>query len=374
MGIWVTGITDPTPLIAERVQVETFGAQAHGIYSNNGHSSLTDVDIKVNDIAFGLAAHGAGVTINMQGGSIDAAGTNAFGVFTNSGGHIELDNVTIQSLNNTTGGRGIQVQNGSSVDIRNNSSVVTDGANGFALRFFGATATNSISVDNSLVWAQDSFAALANGGTDFLNVTGGSVVQGERGLIFAGDCQPANCGILRGSKLEVNADNAQLVGLADVTDASTLRMNLDNHALWSIRPSNTGATTSNVSFVHLDNEAGIEFDQNGTGLFQELWVGKGTLGGATTVWTGGNDASITFNTYLNEGGDWSNQSTDRLYIEGDVSGQTLVNIKQIIGNSGGWTSPTEIYANDEGISLIQVSGQAAEARGLCHHGRAALCL
>jgi len=115
-------------------------------------------------------------------------------------------------------------------------------------------------------------------------------------------------------------------------------------------------TDSTLSQLHLDN-AHVFFDHNGTGLYQSLKIELGILPYALD---GKNGASITFNSLLNTGGASANQFTDRLLINGNVLGTTLINIKEVAGSPGGLTSPGGNNLNNEGISLIQVSGSAAE--------------
>jgi len=382
-GIWVspTG-NQASALVAENLKVETHGVQAHGIYAMRGLSKLTHVDIEVKGAAFGLASHGVTSDVHMTHGSIHATGANAVAAFAhdkarleltnssihamgtnaiaaiaNAGAHLELSGSTANSLNNTTGGTGVRVQSGSSAMLKDKTSVLTDGASAPGLVFLGATATNSISLDNSQVTAQDSFAVLANGGTDTLNVSNHSVINGDR-LVYAGDCSAATCGSVYGSKLTINSDSSQLFGHANVSDLSTLRINLDNDSLWTLRSSAGGLAQSRLSFLNLDNSH-IVFEPSGSGLYQQLRVGAGNTGGNPSVYHAGNGASITLNTLLNSGGA-GNQYTDQILIEGDVSGVTQLHINEVAGSPGGLTSPSGTYLASEGISLVQVSGAATE--------------
>ncbi|WP_375672698.1 autotransporter outer membrane beta-barrel domain-containing protein, partial [Bartonella sp. AA16SXTY] len=62
-------------------------------------------------------------------------------------------------------------------------------------------------------------------------------------------------------------------------------------------------------------------------------------------------------TYLNAGGELNKQKTDRVLIHGDVSGKTTVYVRSMPGSPGGYTG---IGGNNQGISLIQVSGTAGK--------------
>jgi outer membrane autotransporter protein len=70
----------------------------------------------------------------------------------------------------------------------------------------------------------------------------------------------------------------------------------------------------------------------------------------------GNGGTLTLQTLLNEGGALSNQTTDRLLVEGGASGQTIVNV--VGSGSGASTSLLSLSKPraGEGISIIQVAG------------------
>lgn len=68
----------------------------------------------------------------------------------------------------------------------------------------------------------------------------------------------------------------------------------------------------------------------------------------------GSGGTVVMNTFLNSGGPMALQSTDRLLIQGNVSGTTLVRVNGL--GTGGQTGNTNI----SGISLIQVAGTSTE--------------
>jgi len=232
--------------------------------------------------------------------------------------------------------------------------VTTDGAFAPALFFRSATAANTITVDDSGVTAQDSFAVLANGGTDTLNVVNNATLTGDR-LVYAGDCLPANCGgIPRPSVLTLSATtNSQLFGHADVSSISTLTLNLNSNARWTLRPSAAGLLASSVSVLNLDST--IAFDNlNDASKFQTLTVGAGVTG-TTAVYNAGANARIAMNVRLDTGG-LGTLTTDRLLINGDVTGTTLIDVKEVAGSPGGLTGTTA----SDGISIVQASGVATQ--------------
>jgi len=380
-GIWDAGadylLSDPyIPLVAERVQIETNGAQAHGIQldgsflrsRNTASYYLRDVNITVNGTAAGLFLNGKtpplGSTINvtMENGSINAAGTNAIAVSANGYSRLEFDNVNISSLNNTTGGGGMKLMHGSEAVLSNNTTITTQGSFAPAIDLYGGAvndllgfsqplASSHLVGSNFTVTARDSIAIRATGmytTAQFRN----SRIEGD--VLFSfGDCQMPTCSIPNGGYYHaIIASESQLFGHVIVTDIEHhMNLLLGNGSVWTIRPSRAGDVRSTFPALFL-YDSDIVFDQAGTGLYQEVVVrGLDGRGGS----------SISFNTLLNEGGALSNQFTDRVLINGQVSGTTThIYVKEVPGSPGGLTSPSGANLNNEGISLIQVTGRASE--------------
>jgi len=344
------GLRSEGMLFVENTMIETHGAQAYGVQADEGDTVLWDVTINVHGTGTGLVANNNGTYIQMHGGGIDAAGENAVGVISHGGSFIDLNGVTIDSSNNTTGGGGVRAQSGAQIWL-DYSTVTTQGAFAPALAFVGTTTTiNDITLDSATVTAQDAVAVLANGGVNTASFSN-STIAGDR-LAFADNLMQG--GQTHHSHLEIFAQNSQLSGHTMVSDGSRLEMYLQNDARWTLRPSAAGDRRSTISRLDL-YKSDIVFDQAGSGLYQELVVKHNT-----PSYMMSNGGSITFNTYLNDGGDWSRQFTDRLLVNGNVYGETLVHIKEVPGSPGGLTSPTGANLNNEGISLIQVSGSASE--------------
>jgi len=158
--------------------------------------------------------------------------------------------------------------------------------------------------------------------------------------------------------LELQANNSKLLGGAAVDAKSYLWMRLRGNSEWTIRHDAAGNGLSEISILEFNNSS-IRFDAPSSGVYQTLRIGAGDPG-THAVYNATGNASVTLNTLLNEGGDWSKQFTDRLLIEGDVSGQTVLKINEMPGSPGGQTSPNGANLAHEGISLVQVSGNAAE--------------
>jgi len=358
VAIWIFTDHPLQQFEADNVTLITHGTKSHGFRTRNKNNKLSNMDITVNGQGgYGLYGVGAQADIHMTGGQVNVHGKGGAGLTVDNGGEATLDHVTINALGE--GSSGVHARNGGTVSvIKNNSAIHATGTNAAALFLFGATGNNDITIEDSDLFSQNHYAIVANGSglnsynyLNEINVTN-SKIEGDR-LIFAGDNGSYGTGI------EINANSAQLLGHAEVTTRSRLLMNLNNNSIWTIRPSHSGQTSSTVSMLNLDQSA-IIFNSAGTGTYQELWVSHNDPSLFPFAYRGGNGASITLNSFLNEGGAWSNQLTDRLYINGDVIGTTSIIIKEVAGSVGGLTSPDGSYRNDEGISIIQVAGAATE--------------
>ncbi|WP_208438392.1 autotransporter outer membrane beta-barrel domain-containing protein [Bartonella vinsonii] len=173
------------------------------------------------------------------------------------------------------------------------------------------------------------------------------------------------------SSVAVLAVSSTLEGGVDVDETSTAKFYLGDGSTWILQKKryreqgNAGLTkVSSVSLVNLISDSSIKFtsskpDQNYS--YQTLKIGKGT----GEVYKATDGADIYLNTYLNSGGPMNNQNTDRVLIYGDVAGKTTVHVQGVSGSPGALTGNG---GNDEGISIIQVSGSAHEDSFLLEGG------
>ncbi|WP_317993672.1 autotransporter family protein [Bartonella gliris] len=165
----------------------------------------------------------------------------------------------------------------------------------------------------------------------------------------------------KGALVKVLASASTLEGSAYVDDHSTAELYLGDGSTWILkqkqeRDSDESARTndSSVSYLLLMSKSSINFKKRKSDSnydYQTLRIGDG-MGTAYKVQDG---ANIHLNTYLNEGGDLNKQKTDRVLIHGDVEGTTTVHVHGVSGSPGGSTGSG---GNNQGISIIQVSGTA----------------
>ncbi|MCZ2159075.1 autotransporter outer membrane beta-barrel domain-containing protein [Bartonella sp. 220] len=174
-----------------------------------------------------------------------------------------------------------------------------------------------------------------------------------------------------GASVAVLAVASTLEGGAYVDEDSTAKFYLGDSSTWILqskqkREQDDSALkdVSSVSLVNLISGSSIKFTlskPNENYIYQTLHIGKGT----GEVYKAQEGAHIYLNTYLNFGGALGNQQTDRVLIHGDVSGKTTVHVRGVSGSPGAFTGNG---GNEQGISIIQVSGTAEKDSFLLEGG------
>jgi len=407
-GIWLTASSGTNNVFnADAMTITASGVEASAFYSSWGEGTLTNSHLKSTGaggrgIVSDANNAGAFSVVHMQGGDITVEGASSLGVFAAAGGEAHLDGVditgahassigfysfwsgvgsfkngTIDTQNSavqvywdnasmdieasrvtsTGDGRfGLQVQQNASATVANGSLIDASGANSAALGFVGINETRTAVVNDSRATALGAGgrAIYAQGGVNRLD-TANSTFDGDR---LATLFNTASGGNVYGARLVVNADNSVFRGHTSLTDQSTLTLNLGNGSDWLLRPSSAGQNLSVVSFLNL-NASRIRFaaPDPTNPVFQNLLVGGGNLSGATKVYNAAGNARVTMNTVLNAGGALADQFTDRLIVNGDASGTTVLAVNAVAGSPGALTG---ITASD-GISLVQVYGNASES-------------
>jgi outer membrane autotransporter protein len=146
-----------------------------------------------------------------------------------------------------------------------------------------------------------------------------------------------------GAGLAVNLNNASVyTGTPSLGDpSSTVAVNVnDATSAWNV----TGDATVNS----LRNAGTVAFGAPAGGVYKSLTVNGNYQGGGTVV----------MNTALNAGGALADQNTDRLLVKGDVSGTTTLQLNTTGAGANTNTALNNLPVPTEGISLVQVSGNA----------------
>ncbi|WP_375616341.1 autotransporter outer membrane beta-barrel domain-containing protein [Bartonella sp. AP58NXGY] len=357
--------------------------------------SLTKTEIEASTDAIGLLSHN-GAKIEMKGGKIDFA--SGIGVQTGGDGEINLEGVFItgkgKPAKNTDNhregsafsmlqGKGmINFQKGN-VNVNNAHGIVLQGNNHNAahvkhsnifvrgnafngMRFFWEAVLNdkktiipgkgAVQLTQTTFMAPESTAIYSRQFESSVKLLQNSTVSGDS-LLNA----------VERSNVKIEADASTLVGSAYVDESSTATVELKNGSKWILsRPKydklqNSDASGSrlkdysSISSVNLTDSSLIfeELKSKTTNGYQTLLIGKGS----GTVYRVRGNVHLYLNTYLDKGGVLQEQKTDRLLINGDLEGKTTVHVYKIPGSPGALTGEG---GNDQGISIIQVYGQAAE--------------
>ncbi|WP_375642336.1 MULTISPECIES: autotransporter outer membrane beta-barrel domain-containing protein [unclassified Bartonella] len=162
----------------------------------------------------------------------------------------------------------------------------------------------------------------------------------------------------KNSSISIKASASSLTGGAHVEDTSTARLVLTRGSTWYLTKSKYKGlqgsffTDSSLSSVSLSDSTFI-FNRDVSSGYQTLRIGNKRY---KEAYNAEGNVQIKLSTFLNDDGLFDSQKTDRILIDGDVSGTTLLVMEN-------FSKTSEKEASGEGrnsISLIQVSGYARE--------------
>ncbi|WP_273723934.1 autotransporter outer membrane beta-barrel domain-containing protein [Bartonella sp. AU18XJBT] len=360
--------------------------------------TLTNTKIKVEGLGGGQESAlfvRADAGIQMKGGFIDV--NDAAALYVGRGGSATLDGVTITSkyqktednenINENIAHTVFNVKHQGSVYVKNTNVISTD-VHVLTVGQDSNTLSNNGREENILISRvniEDSIIkAIGNKHGMYFEMDGGNDAY-EQGLVFLkrtifevpdGTAIHSNNSrsyiavtegtkilgdllltVEKGGTVAILADSSSLIGGTRVADDSIAELYLTGGSKWfltkrrEIDSQVANRTSSSISFVKV-SDSFIAFE---TPMFQEyqtLYIGKGEK----EVYSAQDRADIYLNTHLNSDGLLDNKKTDRLLIHGDVSGKTTVYVQFVGGNQGGIATGENAHS----ISLIQVSGKAAE--------------
>ncbi|MEM4989722.1 pertactin-like passenger domain-containing protein, partial [Collimonas sp. H4R21] len=371
--------------------IQTYGANANGVYLN---ASYTGVGVSASMNGTAIATHGTGASglfvsqsdMLFANASITTGGDDAPAVWAASGNTTILlgqdDVISTQGVNSDglrsgnpltgeagtltlQGGTvrvsgdaasGVQVHAGASATLLD-TSVQSSGANGSALSMVGGNgAAATAQISNSTLHSTQGAAIQvggANGGQVAIDLLNGTQVSSGIGVFLnaAAGTQTTfsmNNQVKASGDIIANGNAIVDVSLEDQSlwsgMTSTVRnMSVDSRSEWQMTDSSV------VQNLNLSNAGLISFIAPVAGSYHTLTV-QGDITGQNGV--------VALNTVLNEGGALANQHTDRLLVEGNATGTTLIEVKPT-----GSGAPTDLRQNgqvnaDEGISIVQVGGDS----------------
>ncbi|CQJ04952.1 autotransporter outer membrane beta-barrel domain-containing protein [Yersinia frederiksenii] len=317
-------------------QINTAGGNANGILVNtNGVTTATNTNIQtMGDSALGIDAEGAGSSITMTGGSVTTQGLNALGSQAINGGHLDLNNISITT--NGDGAYGLYTKTGSSITA-NNVEIVTHGLNSHAI-FSDSLGAVDITQTSGTLQSDQGSSLYTLGGIINASLDQTTIVN-NGSLIRA-----LNDGASNISHVSLIANNMTIGGDIEADAGSIANVTLKN-STWNGSASNAGLVSlDSVSTWNMSSSSDIA-QVNNSGLINFFSPAVGDVLTVHGNYTS-NNGNITFNSLLGD----DNSSSDKLIIDGDVSGNTGVNVT----NAGGTGAATI-----NGIRLIQVNGDSS---------------
>ncbi|WP_375677505.1 autotransporter outer membrane beta-barrel domain-containing protein [Bartonella sp. AS69XJJH] len=370
-----------------------------GVEAKNG-KTITLHNKKIQDNGFAVHAEGNNSKVNMIGGTVDA---RFVALSVSDGGKIDATGITATAetvgLVNTEG----------TIKLKDSSVHVTGNyeASGIIFRNNQYHAprkqyTPNAERNTNAVQEQDG-ANIADKVT--LENTKLFVEHGSGISLYGADIN----GEVNLKKSEIHADillkntkneNAFTNTLTLVADHSSLegrvRTSKDNRTVfdlkegtkWLLKVSKNAVNNDNVSDDHVRfgvdkksysnlselrlTDSVIMFDKPMERHYQTLFIGpnlpkRDGIAHTTAVYSAKGVAEIYVNTQWDKHSPITEQQTDRIVINGDVSGSTVVHInlqetdKKITDSSAVWEEHmASLPLGTHGISIIQVSGQANE--------------
>ncbi|WP_336294559.1 autotransporter family protein [Bartonella sp. CB169] len=375
----------------------------NGIEAKDG-KTITLHNAKIQDKNFAVIARGKNAIVNMTGGTV----TSDFVAFSVSdGGIIDAKGVTV-----TAGIVGVVNMNGA-INLKDSTIHVTAdhiaegiifrnsisdnrgqnppkprrrnsrAAEGKAVAVQSPNVSNNVILDNTKLFVKNGIGISAYG-------------THEKGEISLKNSEIHADVLLKNTKEEkapehtivLTTDRSLLKGRARTLKESKTVFNLENNTKWFLKanknarnnddkdPNHTRFGVDNNSYSNLSElkliNSVIAFDEPEAGRHQVLFVGanpqkKDQAPSELPVYTATGNAEIHLNSKWSDHSPVTEQATDRVIINGNVSGSTVVHINlqgddKKITDKDAVREDHEVASSSEthGISVIQVSGNASE--------------
>uniref|UniRef100_UPI00235F7338 autotransporter outer membrane beta-barrel domain-containing protein n=1 Tax=Bartonella sp. ML70XJBT.G TaxID=3019093 RepID=UPI00235F7338 len=337
-----------------------------------GMSAESGSIIDIKDEAHITSSNGGGLyasdpqsKITMMGGSINA---KEAALYTANGGHIDVTNVSatgkigglqLASILYTISNEKNDLKDYQNAEINLiNTKIHVDNGTGILIGTFSDHTITNI-------------ANLSIGTANLINseihadVLLGNGTWGDKEFLEA-----INAKAIPNGSFTLNADHSSLEGRANITKERNVRFNLKNGTQWFLKTSTqekdkngklldiAQRSRSDISVLDLENSSVIFKEPTEDGYYHTLHIGSGKPD-TSAIYNASGNAQISFNTLWSDGKPIFEQNTDRLLINGDVSGKTSIYVTKRSGKNN-VKENTTASANVRGLSLIQVSGKAEE--------------
>ncbi|WP_208432216.1 autotransporter outer membrane beta-barrel domain-containing protein [Bartonella doshiae] len=315
---------------------------------------------------------------------ITVTGGGSFGgeVQAKQGSTITLnDNVTVASENNALRADGEQskiTMAGGSVNAKEAAFVVKDGGqidikdiasakaerNGIRFDDSQNDKTSEINLNNTKLFVENGTGIVSTGSSNGkLNLKDSKIHADTLFTKIISDKKSD-------SFFTLTAENSLLQGEARNNANGKTVFDLKNNTKWLITTSTkekdeegnplniTQRSRSDISILNL-NDSTIAFNAPTEDHYHTLHIGS-KKPNTQAVYNASGDAKISFNVGSVESSDITDQENDRLLIQGDVSGTTIVSVMSDFKDSNNITEAFCPSSNTSGVSLIQVSGKATK--------------
>ncbi|WP_342212225.1 autotransporter outer membrane beta-barrel domain-containing protein [Bartonella kosoyi] len=341
-------------------------ASTVGMYAESGSIiTLKDKAEIISSNGGGLYATDPQTKITMTEGTVNA---KEAALYTANGGHIDITNVSVTgkigglqlaSVLSTSLNESNDPKNYQNAEINlTNTKIHVDNDTGILIATFS---------DNTI----KNITNLSIGTANLINseihadVLLGNGTWGNQEFLEA-----INAKAIPNGSFTLNADHSILEGRANITKERNVRFNLKNGTQWFLKNSAqekdadgnlldiAQRSRSDVSVLNLNNSSVVFAEPIEDGYYHTLHIGSGKPD-TRAVYNATGNAQISLNTWWSDGALITEQKTDRLLINGDVSGNTSIYVTRRSGGNN-VKENTSASANVRGLSLIQVSGNARE--------------
>jgi outer membrane autotransporter protein len=400
-----------TQFTATDLNVATHGASAHGVYSWEGAITNLGGGTITTDQAstYGIYVSNSGVNLMLDthgnGTSVTTTGANAYAVRVQNGGTFSATGATLHATG--AGGAGIVFEGPATLSATPgvgatppvpalppttpllpesapppapaiataeptqppatlspatpadapavaNAATSTNAAmatNAAAVVKAALASPYNLVLNDTTVISDASAALIPFGGVVNASLTGSTLTGATDALNV--QARTLTSGAILPAIVTLDADHSVLNGRIRTDAVSTTNVNLTDNSTWNVNGNSNLTNLSNTnSLIDFTPSPTLANAPTSAGSYRNVTVAANYAG---------SNGMLALNTYLSPGGALSNQFTDRLLVQGNASGSTLIHVKDVAGSPGGLTSPSGVITNDEGISIVQVAGTSNTA-------------
>ncbi|PTR32827.1 outer membrane autotransporter protein [Luteibacter sp. OK325] len=384
-GAGLRTATSIDPASTATVQVDGAGV-GYAFRRADGSAASTDLAIGPGFVVNGNGAGATGIQALTTGAVTSAATVN---ILSAAGGPALLAGTASSVVNSgnlssvSTTAPVVDLSNGPGTSFSNSGAITAVSPAAIAVR--GSAGNDTVGITAGSIQGD----VATGGGSDSVTWTGGTLDggitmgDGANNVATVGNVDTSSTYHLlagTGGGNTLNFDGTQARGGSFVTDTLGKGINLGTG--WNTIAFANGAGFTLTDNVHLAN-SDITIDPTST-LFAgdgvhpvisgaspgsanvsnagtiDLTNGTGSPGNSLTIDGSyiGDNGHINFVTDVNAGGALGNQSTDRLLVQGDASGETTLNITPATASTGALTDAdvNGYVSSNEGISVVQVAG------------------